>query len=240
MPKGNKAEKKKPLLEDMETEESVNYPEYEIQKSENFLLSNSSEGEDQRRERAEEILAGRKTDFDANESAWIVEYHFGKSIIPSFYNYNAIEPSEDKFASLVQSNYYDAWDFDFSNVVVEVKVNYSDYFELHSKPIYQCPYYKITDGLVPGKQYFDIWWHRTNNPFDIIENRDEVPKDWKYFRFSSHMIKNLKEDVNSWGTRWFYYKDSNGIRTKIFYLSPNRNGQLTMTFNKDILQSYSY
>jgi len=35
-----------------------------------------------------------------------------------------------------------------------------------------------------------------------------------------------------------YEEDGMKLRRKIFYLSNNKNGQLTMTFNQYILQSY--
>jgi len=268
----NKAYKKKNILAHLDTKDSVNYPdnidddsdEEEIFQNEpvkkkyegkenitkeldnKYLLLNTEEGADLRREIQHQILGSTPTDYDANEASWILEYYFGTHIVPSFYNSPKIEPTMKKFMSDTTNNnsYFDPWDFLFSDVAVEIKTVYMDYTQTYKKPIFQCPYAKITDDLPVGKDFYDIWWYVTSNPLEVIDKRDKKPSPWYYFRFTDEILANLTSEINDYGTKWFYQRtmseDGYPVRQKLFYLKKNTGGQPTMTFNEYALKRYDY
>jgi hypothetical protein len=169
------------------------------------------------------------------------------NIIPSFFTHDKIEPTIKKFMSDTTSNnsYFDPWDFAFSNIAIEIKTVYMDYRRKFDKPVFQCPFSKITEDLAPGKQVFFIWWYVTSSPLQVIAERDKVPSPWYYVILQRDYINKLKSEYNNYGTKWYYIMqwdedEKEYVQRKLFYLKNNIGGQPTMTFNEYALKRYDY
>jgi len=201
MPKGNKAVKNKPLLEDMENEEYINpslspfntiipntsnkpyYPEDDerqppIIKStdtiDTLVSLNTNDGYKWRRNMGPAYygITG-ETNPEANEAGWIAEYWFAETVGPDYFN-----------ARLHHTDYGAEWDFIEPDFAVEVKTTVPD--PSKSGPTFMIPLSKFEDR--PDVDEYYIFWAVIDSFEKTIAERDSCPKKWKWTVFPKEYV----------------------------------------------------
>jgi hypothetical protein len=160
----------------------------------------------------------------ANEAGWIVQYHFGNTVLPRLFGVSDENPS----------TYFGAWDFMGNDFACEVKTVFFNP-ETHTSPAYLCPLSKFSDTDRPvNKSEYYVWWTQIKSYEDVIEHRNDIPTEWKFYTCNEDLWNGLDVKTSSNGNKTYY---DDGI--KQFLVFPRHN-KLQMIFNIDVLSDYTY
>lgn len=187
------------------------------------LDDNSPEGYLARTENGYHMYKDASSNPIANEAGWIIQYHFGQSILPKLFGVSDENPS----------TYFGAWDFMGNDFACEVKTVFYNP-EIHNAPAYLCPLSKFSDGNRPvDKEDYFVWWTIIKSYEDVIEHRYNIPTQWKFYTCNEDLWNGLDVKTTSKGNR--IYSDDGIKQFTVF----ERHNTLQMIFNEDVLSDYT-